>query len=187
MDDEVAEAAGGAEWERLRMNIGLDVGWRHAGAIIFDGELEKAGDGGEGDADFAGGGSGRGTERCGACLSEPDGFGCVAHQVDGDALDDFGREVQGRKRGWAGDDDGSGAGSDALENGRQAEQRDGVVGRGCKGVETFARYGGGTAWEEEGLGCCRAAWGPGRVAMGVRSKRRMSAALRLEMRDSSVA
>ena len=42
------------------MKVGLDVGGRHAGTVVFDGELQVGVDDGEGDADLAGRGEGDG-------------------------------------------------------------------------------------------------------------------------------
>jgi len=143
VDDEVAEAVVRADGERFGMKIGFDVGGRHAGAIVFYGELQMSVDDGEGNADLAGWGEGNGRR---AGLAAPDGFGGVAHQVDGDALDDFGGKVEGREGGWAGDDDGGGAGGDAFENRCEREQRDGVAWGGGEGVGGALR----TAVEQHG-------------------------------------
>jgi len=125
MDDAMTEAMVGAGWERLGMKIGLDIGGRHTGAIVLDDELHASGNDGEGDADLPGSGDGKGRD---AGQLAANGLGCIAHEIDGDALDDFGGEVEGRKRDLAGDGDVRGAGGDAPEDGRKAEQHGGVVG-----------------------------------------------------------
>jgi hypothetical protein len=124
MDDAMTEAVVGTRWERLRMKIGLDVGWRHTRAVVFDDELQTIVDDGEGDTDFAG--RGKVNERD-AGLLVPNGLGCIADQIDGDPLDDFGGEVQGRKGILASDGDVRDASGDAPEDRRKAEQHGGVV------------------------------------------------------------
>ncbi len=114
----MTEAVAGAERERLGVKVGFDVGWGHAGAVVFDGELQAVVDDGEGDTDLAGGAKGNAR---GADLIAANGLGCIAHQVDGDALDDLGGEGQGRKRDLAGDGDLGRAGGDAPEDRREAE------------------------------------------------------------------
>ena len=125
MNDAMAEAAGGALRQRRGLKVGRGDGGRHAGAVVLDGELGAAGDDVEGYLDEAGGiwGSGAG-------VLDTDGFGGVADEVDGDALDDLGREAEGGKRGGATDGDRGSARGDAREDRGEVAEKGGVVGRG---------------------------------------------------------
>jgi hypothetical protein len=125
MDDAMTEAVAGTDWQRLGVEIGLDVGWRHTGAIVFDGELQTTGNDGKGDTDLPG--RGKGNRRA-AGLLVPNGLGCIANEIDGDALDDFRRKTEWRKRILASDGDVRCAGGDAPEHRRKGEQHGGVVG-----------------------------------------------------------
>ena len=62
-----------------------------------------------------------------------DGFYGVADEVDGDAFEGFGGEIEWWKRGGGGDGDGGRAGSDALQNGGEVAE-DGGVGEAGAGV-----------------------------------------------------
>ena len=50
---------------------------------------------------------------------EADGLGCIADEIDGDALEDVGGEVECGECGGAGDGDSGCAGGDAFEDGRE--------------------------------------------------------------------
>ena len=62
-----------------------------------------------------------------------DGFYGVANEVDGDALEEFGGEIEWWKRGRGGDGHGGRAGGDAFQYGGEVAQ-DGGVGEAGAGV-----------------------------------------------------
>lgn len=130
MDDAVAEAATGAgRRSGGAKEGGGDGGW-DAGAVVFDGELEATGDDAEGDADRA--------LRLGGCrdavsVVAANGFYGVADEVDGDALEGFGGEIERGQDGRGGDGDGGRAGGDAFQYRGQVAQ-DGGVGEAGAGV-----------------------------------------------------
>jgi hypothetical protein len=112
VDDAMAETALGGGRKVAGIHKGCGDGWRDAGAVIFDDELETACDDAKGDADFAMGVGGWG----GSALLFADGFDGVANQIDGDALDGFGGKSGGRHKGGGEDGDSCGAGGDAFKD-----------------------------------------------------------------------
>jgi hypothetical protein len=118
MDDTVTEAVVCTQWERLGVQVGLDVGWGHAGSIVCDGEMEMIGNDGEGDTDLPAASKGN---RNSAGMLMPNGLSRVANEIDGNALDDLRGKAQGRKRNLAGDGDVCRAGGDAPKDRRKAE------------------------------------------------------------------
>jgi len=58
----------------------------------------------------------------GGAALEADGLGGVAHQIDDDALEDVGGEVEGRKRSGADNGDPGSSCGDALQNGSEMAQ-----------------------------------------------------------------
>ena len=123
-------AAAGAWWGSGGAEEGGGDGGWDAGAVVFDCELKAAGDDAECDSDGA---LRLRVNRGASCVLCPNGFYSVADEVDGDALEGFGGEIERRKRGGGGDGDGGCAGGDALKHGGEVAQ-DGGVGEAGAGV-----------------------------------------------------